>query len=550
MAEFGVPTGQLITRSAIVSGFEKFSIPLRMIETKRNQMENPSCTVSRHQFQSQKAVEITNDRISELPDAVLHYILSLMPMKFIVRTSILSRRWRNLWKHIWAYATALDFGLEFATGQTSEEFVGTVNRCLQLHKGKEIKMFRLLFNLGDHYLSDAEKWVEFAVARGVKELDIDFCETVYDERLDRYDDRWPSKLPPSLFICDSITHLNLSRCDFDPPLNFNGYTYLKTLHLRLVRVPGDVLKSMLSNCLLLEELSLMDCFNLTHVTVSAPDLPLKKLTVVDCDICEIEIFAPNLQSFHFYGDFIHMYFKNISSLVDVLVNGICKESYQLEDDWMTVLHHLEHVKILTLCDVSLQYVGLAEEYRTEDLPVTFHNLQELQLLLDWYGVSYLAYTFSFFKNCPCPCLEKLFIELPAAVEDPSQSDYQCEGLQTEDTLDIVFDHLKVIKMNGFRGLKDEMQLVKFFLEKAIVLESLVLVAPQEAICDMKDFASESKSVEAPLYLLRKQLLILANASSSKTQILTCEYSDLNGALAPTHTEVYCKGRFVAKELIR
>ncbi|XP_058073165.1 putative FBD-associated F-box protein At1g61330 [Magnolia sinica] len=492
-------------------------------------MEDHSRRLRSHQSQKKKSIEKTNDRISELPDAVLHYILSMMPMKFIVRTSILSRRWRDLWKPIWAYSTSLDFGAEFTTGQTREAFVATVNLYLQLHKGKEIQMLR--FSFIPCNLPDAEKWIEFAVAKRVKELHIDFGQTIYFIAFKPE----PYELLNSIFNCDSITYLNLSRCDFCLPLDFKGYTYLKKLHLSFVRVTDALFESMLANCPLLEELSLRDCRRLTRVKVSAPDLPLKSLTVVDCwDAREIEIFAPNLRSFRFYGSFIHISFKNISSLVDVLVNGICRRGYERDLHWITVLCRLEHVKILTLCNVSLEYIGLAEQYRREELPITFRNLQELQLLMNWYAGGSLASTYSFFKNCPCPRLEKLFIELPSANEDPSQRDYQWERLRTN-SLPIMFDHLKVIKMNGFRGLKDEMLLVKFFLEKAIVLESLVLVAPQEGVFNMKkDSASESKSVNR----LRKLLLTLAKVSSSDAQILVSESSEDDGALAPTHLEVY------------
>ncbi|CAI0394119.1 unnamed protein product [Linum tenue] len=44
------------------------------------------------------AVEI--DRLSDLPDNILHHVLSFLDTVTIVKTSILSRRWRCLWKDV------------------------------------------------------------------------------------------------------------------------------------------------------------------------------------------------------------------------------------------------------------------------------------------------------------------------------------------------------------------------------------------------------------------------------------------------------------------
>jgi hypothetical protein len=38
------------------------------------------------------------DRISALPDDVLHHVLSFLPAEDVMRTCLLARRWRHLWK--------------------------------------------------------------------------------------------------------------------------------------------------------------------------------------------------------------------------------------------------------------------------------------------------------------------------------------------------------------------------------------------------------------------------------------------------------------------
>ncbi|KAK1661693.1 hypothetical protein QYE76_049852 [Lolium multiflorum] len=41
-----------------------------------------------------------DDRLSDLPDCLIHSILSFLDSRLVVRSSILSRRWRHLWRSV------------------------------------------------------------------------------------------------------------------------------------------------------------------------------------------------------------------------------------------------------------------------------------------------------------------------------------------------------------------------------------------------------------------------------------------------------------------
>jgi hypothetical protein len=62
------------------------------------------------------------DRLSDLPDGVLHHVLSLLPADQAVQTSVLARRWRHLWKGMPALRL-VGPKTRFATAQDFDRFV-------------------------------------------------------------------------------------------------------------------------------------------------------------------------------------------------------------------------------------------------------------------------------------------------------------------------------------------------------------------------------------------------------------------------------------------
>uniref|UniRef100_A0A1D1XKE1 F-box protein At3g62230 n=1 Tax=Anthurium amnicola TaxID=1678845 RepID=A0A1D1XKE1_9ARAE len=490
------------------------------------------------------------DRTDKLPDPILGHILSFLPAKLATRTSILSSRWRDLWKHAWASATTLDFTGDFARRQTPDQLVASVDRHLHLHTGNKISTLRVSLHPAGPYQEHLDRWIEFAAARWVEELDLDFCppgEEINYDYVMADGERHPFKIPNALYSSGSLTHLTLGFCNLCPPVDFGSFRLLKSLSFRCVNVDDAMLRGALADCPLLETLSLRECVRLSSIEIASPTTRLKRLVLVDCwEIKKVWVLAPSVESFRFFGEIycLDFSFDGASSLADAFICSIGRESSEPEHDYLKLLSELAHVRILTVCPATLSRVTIWEEFMEEDyLPVPLESLQELQLLMHTMNAEYLSYIYGFLRLCPSPFLEKLFIRLPKVLEDPTLSSAKHEVIEGPQS--VSFEHLKTVKMTNFKGSHSELELVKFLLARATNLEYMVLVAPPIPMLDddrsklVEYLKSESRIVaNLDLKALYTQLVSLPKASSH-VQIVLSKYQEADSSLNPTHSSVCC-----------
>ncbi|XP_039131350.1 uncharacterized protein LOC120267737 [Dioscorea cayenensis subsp. rotundata] len=224
-----------------------------------------------------------------------------------------------------------------------------------------------------------------------------------------------------------------------------------------------------------------------------------------------------------------------------------------EHDYVKLLYDISHVRILTICTATLmcfttrdEYANMDlqecftinNEYDNMDLQVSLPNLQELQLLMECISSEDLTYVYGFFRICPSPNVEKLFIQLPKFHENEYHSSTQ-EPVVEEPSA-ITFNHLKVIKMNNFKGCKSEIRLVKFLLEKAIVLVDLLLVVPKKPCMEEHNSSSSGTHYYADrreIEMIHGQLVSFPK-SSPGAKVVLCEYDEDDQAIIPAHTEYY------------
>ncbi|KAF5728598.1 F-box/LRR-repeat protein [Tripterygium wilfordii] len=154
-----------------------------------------------------------------LPDVVLQHILSFLPTKDAVRTSILSKRWEYLWTSI--------PNLEFSQGQCKRIHLMEFVERVFSHRDSDIKLFSITCEV----LAEAgriRRWISAAIRRNVKELYFD---------LNNF--KKPFELPHCLFTSASVEKLFLSiSCTLRLPTSI-CFSKLKILHLELITFPDD-----------------------------------------------------------------------------------------------------------------------------------------------------------------------------------------------------------------------------------------------------------------------------------------------------------------------
>ncbi|XP_018492037.1 FBD-associated F-box protein At5g38590 [Raphanus sativus] len=182
------------------------------------------------------------DSISALPDELLGKILSLVPTKLAVSTSIFSKRW----KFLWMYLLKLDFIDRDESLLVLKDFI---HKNLPLHRAPVIESLRLsLYESIETNIKpeDIRTWVEIAASRHLRELDVSYSS-----------DKKENMVPDTLFACKTLVVLKLRFLTLVdvPPSTACCLPSLKTLLLELVVFEDkEPFQALLSICPVLEDL--------------------------------------------------------------------------------------------------------------------------------------------------------------------------------------------------------------------------------------------------------------------------------------------------------
>ncbi|KAJ9541818.1 hypothetical protein OSB04_028324 [Centaurea solstitialis] len=118
-----------------------------------------------------------DDLLSRLPDEILVSIISKLPLRDAVVTSKLSRRWRYLWcltdRLVFEARERWSFIDALSNKESSSKYMSWVNHIIHQHKGPTIDKFKICFALDENANDAIDEWIKFAISKNVHMLELD-----------------------------------------------------------------------------------------------------------------------------------------------------------------------------------------------------------------------------------------------------------------------------------------------------------------------------------------------------------------------------------------
>lgn len=233
------------------------------------------------------------DRITQLPDDTISRILSFLPTKEAVRTSILSKRWKSQWRK--TPVLVFDFPpqisgdrdpgyADFLPPCVITEPAEVVSNVLSRHDFPMVEKFEIFAYVCDFNQDRFDQNISFAISRCVKELILNF--------------RGPRgapylKLPQSVFRHALLEKLRTSFCSLLPNVE-EEVTWKNLKEFSATYCELQLLGNILSGSPALGSLKLESCnFDLVIDSKS-----LRKLMLKNCCPSFIAISCPNLEELY------------------------------------------------------------------------------------------------------------------------------------------------------------------------------------------------------------------------------------------------------------
>ncbi|CAJ2663832.1 unnamed protein product [Trifolium pratense] len=404
------------------------------------------------------------DRISNLPDGLRSHVLSFLPTKTTVQTSILSKKWHHIWKHqsvLYFTEFTEDYHL-YEDKQSDEQFksfVVMVNSVLNLlHNPRAIRKMTLL--LLCFYTLFEDKFRQYSVNNWIQSVIGPYLEELHLTLVK--DRQGPDfKLPQTLFTSPNLVSLSLVGGISLQKLSSTPVSFplLKNMLISIGSAEVLSVNALLSGCPIIETLDLSFCSMSLDKVCIPPSLKRLIADTKNDRGAYLEINAPDLE----YLNITKITFGEVFSMYNVVEAHLDVFPHSLSS--VTSLHNLlgalSGTKYLVLSPSTSKWLlGEPRDLLFQE----FRYLVRLVLNLPRFNYNSLI---SLLQKCPM--LQVLIIH---NVEDKEQSPVLRWAPQRSVPSCLV-SHLKFIKFQGFLGLQDEL-FIKYALRNGLVLEAMIV----------------------------------------------------------------------------
>ncbi|CAI9777810.1 unnamed protein product [Fraxinus pennsylvanica] len=376
------------------------------------------------------------DKISNLPEHIIDNILSSLPLRDAVRTSVLSSKWRFKWvtlPHLVFENQSVLISTQDKT-LVKNKLVSIIDHVLLLHTG-QIHSFKLSHR-DLQGVSDVDRWILFLSRGFVKEFILEIWKG------HRY------KLPSSMYSFQKLINLKLFNCLLKPPSTFNGFKSLKSLDLQLITMDQGAFEVMVSGCRFLERLTLMNFDGFTH----------------------LKIHAPNLLFFDVGGVFEEVGFQDTINLAIVSISLVANTgsdqnvAFGSTGNLINFFANLPRIQRLKVQNFFLKY--LAAGGVPVKLPTPCMVLTYLSIRIEFNDLEENLAALCLVRSCPN--LQEL--ELFARSEGHATMGSVSNNVENYQRLPL--NQLRLVKIVGISGIKQELSFINFLLANSPVLERM------------------------------------------------------------------------------
>lgn len=373
------------------------------------------------------------DKISELPGHIMDQILSRLPIKDAVRTSILSRKWRYKWSSV----PQLVFD-DQCTSTGGVPIQTIIDKVLLLHTGP-IQKF-MLSHQGMCASSDIDHWILHLCRVSVNEIILDIWQGQY------------YKIPTSLFKCQDLIHLELYRCLVKIPSTFEGFKILESLDLQVVELSPDELEALISRCPLLKRLTLRGLDGIKQINVEVGNLEWLEVEGALQDVA--------------FGVMNRL--KSVKIDFSDNIGDKCGPGDANSTNLHKLFQNLPKIETLEFENYSLKYLAIGNVPQTP--PNDLIHLKYLFSCIDFNSTEEILTVMCLIRSSP----KLKHVDFRNRAKDQQTSTIGTMADFWEDHRASCLEQVQVISMDGFSGSEPELEFIKFLLTSSPNLQKMTI----------------------------------------------------------------------------